>query len=224
MANAVTKVNGIAIADIAKISGQNDSDLAKLNALEFTGTIPDAHTLISTATSDGSDASLGFTSGIDSTYDVYEFVYTNIHPETDAVHFGWQVNAASGSNTSGFDQIITSTHFNAYHSEDDSATTFAYKTNYDQANGTALEQLSYDMGADADQALSGILTIYAPSSTTYVKHFISRTNFPYNGDLTIDWYTAGYINAEEAMDEIEFKMSSGEIQGGEIKMYGLAKS
>ena len=181
-----------------------------------------AKTLIATDTSDGSDASLGFTSGIDDTYDVYEFHFTNIYPETDAVHFGWQVNAASGDNTSGFDQIITSTHFNAYHSEDDSATTLAYKTDYDQANGAALEQLSYNLGADADQALSGMLTIYAPSSTTYVKHFISRTNFTYSGELTIDWHTAGYINAEEAMDEIEFKMSSGEIQGGEIKMFGVS--
>ena len=85
MANAVEKVNGIAIASIEAINGITDANLQALNGLEFTG-VTDAHTLIATATA-SSSATLAFTSGIDSTYDAYEFRFMNMHPATDEVWF-----------------------------------------------------------------------------------------------------------------------------------------
>ena len=220
MANNVLKVNGIAIASIAKINGQNDSDLAKLNGEEFTGTLPEAHTLIATATSDGSDSSLGFTSGIDGTYDVYEFIFTNIHSQNDAETLGVQFNASGGS---GFNETITSTFFDANSNEGTSGW-LSYDTGYDQAQGTAYQPLAVNPGNDGDQSVSGILTLYAPSSTTYVKHFLIRLNRTQKDEYHMDTHVAGYINTTSAIDEIDFKFGGGEIQGGEIKMYGIAKS
>jgi len=220
MANAVTKVNGIAIADIAKISGQNDSDLAKLNALEFTGALPDAHTLIATATA-SSSATLSFTSGIDSTYDVYEFVFTNMHPASNGTDFQFQVNAAGAS---GFNETMTTTNFRAAHDEADSATTLTYNTADDQGQGTAYQSIGNYVGSDNDQSTSGILTLYAPSSTTYVKHFMARSSDYMAHDQAGDYFTAGYINVTAAIDEISFAFASGNIDTGVIKMYGLAKS
>jgi len=232
MANNVTKVNSIAIASIAKINGQNDSDLAKINGEEFTGfTAVEAHTLIATATASTS-SSLSFVDGassvvFDNTYDVYEFHFVNIHPPATGVSFGWQVNATDGAG-GGYDTSqFTSTHVQVYHSEDDSSTSLGYKTNFDQSNDAGLELLAHGMGSDPpdnDQALSGILTIYEPSSTTFVKHFTAQTNYSYADYLQLSWITAGYINDTTAIDEIQFKMSSGNIDSGVIKMYGLAKS
>ena len=220
MANAVQKVNGIDIGDIQAINTITDDNLQALNTLEFTG-VTDAHVLIDTATSDGSDSSLGFTSGIDSTYDVYEFVLTNIHPETADQDFEFQVNASAGS---GFNETITSTFFYAYHGEGGSDANISYVDNEDQAQGTSYQHLVPHQGGAAEESLSGVLTLYAPSSTTYVKHFMARFNGNLLGEYSIGNHIAGYINTTSAIDEIDFKFASGEIQGGEIKMYGLAKS
>jgi len=228
MANNVTKVNSIAIASIAKINGQNDSDLAKINGEEFTG-VTDAHTLISThdIASLGASSSIDITSGIDSTYDVYEFIFTNMHPATNTVDFHVQFNAHDGSSQlTGFNETITSTIFVAYHSESTGANTLSYDPTgtSDQAQGTAYQVLAYETGNDADQSVSGVLTLYDPSNTTYVKHFMARSNNAYASDFTIDNNVAGYINTTSAIDEISFKFDSGNIAGGVIKMYGLAKS
>jgi len=220
MANTVKKVNTVAIADIKNINTITDSNLKKLNTLEFTG-VTDAHTLIDTATSDGSDSSLGFTSGIDSTYDVYEFVLTNIHPETADQDFEFQVNASGGS---GFNETITSTFFYAYHDNGDGSANVAYVTAEDQAQGTAYQHLVPHQGGATIMALSGILTLYAPSDTTYVKHFMARISGNLVGSYSTDNHTAGYINTTSAITQIDFKFASGEIQGGEIKMYGLSKT
>ena len=178
-----------------------------------------AKTLISTHTASAS-ASIDITSGIDSTYPVYEFHYVNMHPATNQVDFTFQVNASGGS---GFNETITSTFFYAQHGEAD-ATTFSYYTSMDQAQGTAYQALNYETGYDADQSVSGILTLYDPSSTTYVKHFMSRTQNAQGDDFSVDVHAAGYINTTSAIDEISFKFDSGNIDAGVIKMYGLAKS
>jgi hypothetical protein len=219
MANAVEKVNTIAIASIEAINTITDANLQALNTLEFTGVAPDAHTLISTHTA-SSSSSLDITSGIDSTYDVYEWVFTNMHPATNGVQWSFQVNADGGS---GFNETITSTCFIAYHSEAD-ATAFEYNTSYDQAQGTAYQPLTGYTGDQTDGSASGTLTLYAPSSTTYVKHFVATTQDMYDASSSSVWRMAGYINTTDAIDEISFKMSSGNIDAGVIKMYGIAKS
>lgn len=177
-----------------------------------------AKTLIATATASAS-SSLSFTSGIDSTYDVYEFVFTNMHPATDNVTFQFQVNA---SGQTGFNETITSTYFRAKHNENDAATGLDYITAFDQAQGTSYQVLPNEVGADADQSTSGVLTLYAPSSTTYVKHFTARFNDAHPSDITMDCFIAGYINTTSAIDEIDFKFSSGNIDAGTIKMFGVS--
>ena len=221
MANAVEKVNGIAIASIEAINGITDANLQALNGLEFTGTLPDAHTLIATATA-SSSATLSFTSGIDSTYDAYEFRFDNMHPATDNVNFTFQVNATDGADYN--DSPITSTFF--YNSQNESGATSGpgYEADFDQAQGTAYQIIANYVGNDNDQSCSGVLTLYDPSSTTYVKHFVSRLHDSTNGDYARDNYAAGYINDTTAIDNISFKFSSGNIDAGVIKMYGVAKS
>ena len=129
-------------------------------------------TLISTATASGA-SSVDITSGIDSTYDEYMVVFTDIGPATDNVHFTFQVNAASAS---GFDETITSSVFRGYHEEDDSGASLAYDAGEDQAQGTAYQRLAGNVGNGSDESAAGILHLFNPSSTTYVTHFYSRTS------------------------------------------------
>ena len=179
-----------------------------------------AKKLLATATA-SSSSSLSFTSGIDSTYDVYEFVFTNMHPATDDQGITFQVNASGGS---GFNETITSTFFRAKHDEADSGSHEAvgYVADYDQAQGTSYQRLCNDVGNDNDQSTSGIFTLYAPSSTTYVKHFTARFSETHASDIHMDNFVAGYINTTSAIDEIDFKFSSGNIDAGTIKMFGVS--
>ena len=174
-------------------------------------------TYISSVTASAS-ATVSFTTGIDATYNEYQFHCVNMHPATNDVIFHFQVNAAGAS---GFNETITSTYFHAYHNEPDNGSGLVYRTADDQAQGTAYQHLAVDVGSDADQSVSGVLTLYAPSSTTYVKHFVSRVNIYHEADYSVDTYAAGYINTTAAIDEISFKMSSGNIDSGTIHMYGV---
>ena len=175
-------------------------------------------TLINTLTAAG-DSSLSDTSSMTSTYDEYMFVFTDLHPETDEVDFGFQVNA---DGESGYNETITSTFFHSTHDEADSATELAYDTGMDQAQGTAYSWMSYNTGNDADQAAAGILHIFNPSNTTYVKHFYSRFQNVHAGDYSVDTFAAGYINTTSAITDISFKFESGNIDAGVIQIYGIA--
>ena len=175
-----------------------------------------ALTLISTHTA-SADATIDITAGITSTYDSYEFHFVNIHPATDSADFYVQFNAAGAS---GFNETITSAGFRAYHDEGDSATALAYYVG--QAQGTAYQLISSATGNDNDQCTSGVLTLYAPSSTTYVKHFVSVSDCTNPNQYQVSDYNAGYINTTAAIDEISFKFSSGNIDAGTIKMFGVS--
>ena len=205
------------------------ANMEKVNGIVISGASAptDRHILLGTQTA-SSSATLSF-SGINShrsdvlrsSFDVLEFRFTNMHPQTDGDYFGFQVNAAGET---GFNETITSATFISFHKEDDSDDRLLYDVNHDQAQGTAYQRLTHYQGNDNDQAASGVLTLYAPSSTTYVKQFTARINEAHGGDFTTDNYTGGYINTTAAIDEISFKMSSGNIDAGVIKMYGIAKA
>tara|TARA_R110002126_G_scaffold25284_9_gene86793 strand:- start:498 stop:1034 length:537 start_codon:yes stop_codon:yes gene_type:complete len=177
-----------------------------------------ALTLISTHTASAS-ATLDITSGITSTYDSYEFHCVNMHPAAQPSNFSFQVNAAGAS---GFNETITSTSWRAILREDNTDATLSYQTARDQAQGTAYQVMTAGQGTDADQSASGILTLYAPSSTTYVKHFTARTQFSHQSDYSIQSFTAGYVNVTAAIDEISFKFDTGNIDAGTIKMFGVS--
>ena len=174
-------------------------------------------TLISTATAINA-ASVDITSGIDSTYDEYMFVLTGMNPATDTAETAFQVNVASAS---GFDETFTSTFFAAAHKEDDSATAFAYDTANHQAQATGYQHITGNQGNDADSGGAMILHLFNPASTTYVTHFCCTAAYMIQVDSAAHGFTAGYINSTAAVDEISFKMKSGNFDGV-IQMYGIS--
>jgi hypothetical protein len=179
-------------------------------------------TLLSTATASGS-SSISFTSGIDSTYDIYQFEFINIHPATDAVYFQFNLSTDGGSN---YNVTKTTTSFEAYHNESDSATNLRYATANDLAQSTSdqrlIDVIPTGAGED-DRCASGYLHLFNPSSTTYVKHFIASVQANVAGTSNYSWIsnTAGYGNTTSAVNAIIFRASSGNIDAGTIKMYGI---
>ena len=173
-----------------------------------------AKKLLATQTA-SSSSSLSFTTGIDSTYSVYEFRFTNMHPATAGERLTFQMDSGSGYATT-----MTTTNFLSEHAENDSSTDFTYRTIRDQAQGTSYQPITGNIYNNSDDSGSGVLTVYAPSSSTYVKHFTSVANVSGNG-FSDQNHVAGYFNTTSALTRISFAMSSGNIDAGTIKMYGV---
>ena len=193
------------------------------NSLSAITTLPSsisggALNLISTQTASAS-ASLEFS--MDGTYDSYVFKFINIHPATDSVNFSFNGSSDNGSN---YNVVKTSTIFDAFHNEADTNTGLTYESGIDIAQGTGNIRLDAgdNIGADNDQCLVGYVKIFNPSSTTFVKHWISRVTHSGASNYSLDTYTAGYFNTTSAITNIKFQMSSGNIDDGIIKMYGVS--
>ena len=172
--------------------------------------------LLSSQTASNS-ASLTFSSGITSTYGEYIFKFYNINPATDGGVFEIQANAAGAS---GYNETMTTTFFNSVHWENDGHAAIGYGAGSDQAQGTAFQDLSYGIGNGADESLAGELHLFNPSNTTYVKHFYSRVSYYDEDDRAYDVFMAGYFNTTTAIDDIQFKMDSGNFDGT-IKLWGV---
>ena len=180
---------------------------------------PGALKLISTATASG-DSSLSFTSGIDSTYDVYIFKFIDINPVTDQTSFDFNGSTDGGSN---YNVTKTTTAFVAKHNEADTDAALEYRTGMDLAQSTSYQPLAYFVGNLSDECCAGEFILFNPASTVYVKHFYSRANSYAGSNYTFDCYTGGYCNTTSAVNAVDFKMSSGNFDGI-IKMYGISKS
>jgi hypothetical protein len=175
--------------------------------------------LLATSTASAS-ASISFTTGIDSTYDIYKFEFINIHPSALA---NLEFNATTdGSN---WNVVKTSTAFYVEHEEDGGSGAIGY-SGIDEAQATGFQQLTSgsNPSIDNDACIVGNLQIFNPSNTTFVKHFISRTTFYGENDAdrsSNSGHVAGYFNTTSALTGFQFKMRSGNLDAGTIKMYGI---
>jgi len=173
-----------------------------------------------------SSASVEFVDGsggvvLDSTYPIYKFELINMHPASDDQNFRINFSADGGSN---YNVTKTTTGFIAEHGENGSGASLSYNTFLDLAQSTGVQSIGYNVGNGNDECLSGTLHLFNPSSTTFVKHFIVKTNVYDNSDVTRNVFVAGYCNTTSAVDSIKFTMSSGNIDSGTIKLYGIKDS
>ena len=175
-----------------------------------------AMTLITTNTSSDA-ASSDFTSSIDSTYKLYVFKFYDCNPATDSAEFRFQCSIDGGSN---YNTTITSTAFYAYHDEADAYTTLTYSVTQDLAQGTAFMDIGYNIGNDADASIAGEMFLFNPSNTTYVKHFYGTLQEYHESDMSFVTHFGGYVNTTSAVDAVQFKMNTGNMDGV-IKMYGV---
>ena len=173
-----------------------------------------------------SSGTLSFVNGssdvvLDSTYPIYKFVYTNMHPSGDGEGLKFQASTNTGSS---YGVSCTNTAFRSQHNEADSTAALDYDTGNDLANGTGFFIIAAGTGNDNDQSNSGELTLFNPSSTTFVKHYLATSNANEDGDASKQYLCAGYFNTTSAIDAVQFKFGSGNIDAGTIKLYGIKDS
>ena len=173
--------------------------------------------LISTQTA-SSSSSLSFTTGIDSTYKEYVFKFYNIHPATNDTSFMVNFSTDGGSN---YNVTKTTTAVQVYHGEDAGGGILTYATGADLAQGTGDQYTIAQIGNGNDESGSGSFHLFDPSSTTFVKHFIARGTRLGNAYAS-EYLIAGYGNTTSAIDAVRFNMSSGNIDSGVIKLYGVS--
>ena len=175
--------------------------------------------LLATNTITSGVSSSSFTSNIDSTYDTYLFKYINIHAGTNDAKFQFNLSSDSGSS---YNVTKTTTAFRGYHDEADSTTSLAYKTGDDLAEGTGCQNLCDTIGNDNDASGNGLLHLFDPSNTTFVKQFMSTVNGMYNSNYITNCFTGGKFNTTSAINAVQFKFASGNIDSGVIKLYGVS--
>ena len=179
---------------------------------------------IKTLTASGS-ASLSFVDGsndvvLDSTYPIYRFEFINVHGSADA-NFEFQGSTNGGSS---YGVTVTSSMFQVWHNEAGNDASLTYFTTGDLAQSTSFQRLcKVTSSSNADDSGSGILTLFNPSSTTFVKHFISNANGS-NSTYSQREDVGGYFNSSSVINAIRFQMSSGNIDSGSIKLYGISGS
>jgi len=154
---------------------------------------------------------------LDDTYKEYLFTFKNIHPSAAAT-FTFNVSIDSGSN---YNVAKTSTFFMTQHDEGDTEASLSYDTDKDLAQGTGFQSLDLGSGTDNDNNLSGYLHLFDPSSTTFVKHFMTATSCTHSQTYANHTHVAGYANTTSAVDAVQFKMSTGNIDAGDICLYGV---
>ena len=205
---------------IVKLNNQGVKNATAFGSITGLGSM----TFIKKLTASGS-ATLSFVDGasgvvLDDTYKEYVFTFKNMHPATNDTRILFQGSIDSGSN---YNVAMTTTAFRAKHNEDDGSADLAYQASADQAQGTGFQRLGIlGLGSDNDECGGGYLHLFNPSSTTFVKHYTSRFSETGAEPRQVDGFGAGYFNTTSAIDAIQFKMSSGNIDAGDICLYGIA--
>jgi len=198
---------------LIKLNNRGVKDATAFGSISSLGSL----TFISKQTA-SSSATISFTSGIDSTYKEYIFYFINMHPSASS-GFTFQTSTNGGSS---YGVTTTTTYFQADHPENDSSATLTYVAGSDLSQSTNFQTLSHPSGVDDDNdaSFNGVLSLFNPSSTTFVKHFISRGNAMYPS-WNVNSFVSGYFNTTSAINAVQFKFSSGNIDSGDILLFGL---
>jgi hypothetical protein len=198
----------------ASLTNNSIANVTAYNASVSTGGM----VLLSTQTASNS-ASLSFTTGIDSTYKEYQFYFIDIHARTNVAQFGFNMSTDAGSN---YNVTKQTSFFRAFQYESGAETVLSYNDGYDLAQSTAFQVINGSSSNASDASIAGNMSLFNPSSTTYVKHFISVINQNSEGGGEYCWtaYLAGYGNTTSAINAVQFKMDSGNFDGT-ILMYGI---
>jgi hypothetical protein len=204
--------NNLTTGGVLKAGAFNDASLNNVTALN--AAIATGNMILLSSQTASDSASISFTTGIDSTYKEYQFWFIDIHPRSNGI-FQFNMSTDSGSN---YNVTKTTTAFRSWHNEADTDTAVQYETTYDLAQGTGFQHLSQN-SSGADENMGGYLTLFNPSSTTYVKHFISIAQTS-NSAYSENFYVAGYGNTTSAVNAVRFQNTVGNFDGT-ILMYGI---
>jgi hypothetical protein len=209
--------NNITTSGVLLPASLNNNSIANVTA--YNASIATGNMVLISSQTASNSASISFTTGISSTYKEYQFWFVNIHPATLNTFLSFNMSTDSGSN---YNVTKTTTVFRAQHYEGgDQAGSLSYRSELDLAQNTGFQNITDAISNNNDESGSGVLTIFNPASTTYVKHFISTASNTHDTNYAMNNFSAGYGNTTSAVNAVQFKMSSGNIDDGTILMYGI---
>ena len=196
-----------------------------ISAITTTGQMATGGMVLIKEQTASSSSTISFVDGsggvvLDSTYPIYLFKFINLHNSDDDNQFSFNFSTDSGSN---YNVTKTSTHFYAIHTEADS-TAFSYYGGGDLVQSTAFQITTLESGADNDECDVGELYLFNPSDTTFVKHFMCTMNETGAAPRSSNNFIAGYGNTQSAINGVQFKYASQNIDSGTIKLYGIKDS
>ena len=208
--------NNITTSGVLLPASLTNNSIANVTA--YTASVATGNMVLISSQTASNSASISFTTGINSTYKEYQFWFINIDA-ADQVGFQFNMSTDSGSN---YNVTKTTTSFRAYHYESGGEAALGYITDYDLAQSTAFQTIHQKVDNTSDASVCGNMSIFNPSSTTYVKHFIANTNANSEGGgaYALNNYVAGYGNTTSAVNAVQFKMETGNFSGT-ILMYGI---
>ena len=166
--------------------------------------------LISTTNVSSSASSVDITSGIDSTYKRYVLQYTNVHVSASAPTMYGKFYV-DGTITSGSDYIYGAI---GRHSGSSTITW--------QSTGNSSFRFNYDSGNDNDMGMNGSITLFDPSNTTFTTSFYIENIDHQSDDRSNVAHVGGRLNLTGAVTGISFDPSSGNIDSGIFKLFGIS--
>ena len=183
-----------------KVTAQSIADLAGGGAWE----------LLATATASAS-ATVNFTGFMNSTYDYYVLQFDSFNPSTDSVALYLRLGNGGTYESSGY----------AYSAA-------AYRSTGSFSQAAAANQIEIysntELGNDSDEGVSGVVSIFNPSSATFATTTFSNIVGQDTNTVPVGQTTSGGKRSASAHTDVQLFFSSGTIDTGEARLYGVKKS
>jgi len=167
-------------------------------------------TLLSTTTVSSAVSEVDITSNIDSTYARYEIIIDNFSCATNSAHLYFRIFQSGGiSSSSNYDWVY-------YYGQSNDSSFNGYARGFTQTEIKLLDEINNA----ADKPAYLTVTLYDPSNTSIQKKFDSYNVYS-RGDNINSFRASGRQRETNAVTGVRFYMSSGNIDGGVFKLYGI---
>lgn len=153
-------------------------------------------------------ASAEFTD-LTSGYDMYEIHLFDIIPVTDAVSFFVRTSSDNGST---WDSTVGDYDY-------------IFGTSSTTSDGEIRPFGANTVGSDTDEfGVSGVIKVFNPTNTSNYTHLSWHISFVDTGGILRSYTGAGRRLEKATVDAIQFTFSSGNIESGRFKIFGIRKN
>ena len=160
-------------------------------------------------------ASVEFTSNVDSTYNAYFFILSDVHPATNSQPLEMTVSTDGGSS------YISSNYAFSHQGRKQDGVELSHSA----TNDSVFDMSSQNVGNADDESISVQLYLHKPSGTDGHK-LISGTSTAVDGDNRVQATVFAGMNysTTSAINAVKFNFGSGNIDRGNFTMFGIANS
>jgi len=210
----VSGTAGVPIADIRTSSGTASSSTFLRGDGQWQAAGGGALTFISSVTASDGDSSIDFTSGIDSTYDEYQFHISGIQTNTDDRTLNMRYRTAGA--------FLSGSHYDRYLIQYYSSGSTFHSYNWEDVDHLVIMS---QIGDESYCYGNGVVTLWNPASTAFRKltswDMVGHGQTGVRGTQGVGMYT----DVVTAVDGMQFFLaSSATLKAGTIRLYGVSNS